>query len=698
MPPVKSAYFPLSGGLDLVTPAMSMPPGRTFDCMNYEPEISGGYRRIDGYERFDGSPSPHDKSTYAILKATLTDTIPLGFGLNGEESGVGGRVVALYPKDGYTLIVLSGPTGNEGVYMAGEKLIRHDGITAGFANEDSAQADFPIDDAEYRYAATEDLRSEIHEVPGAGPIRAIFTLDDNVYAFRDEEAGTYQRLWKSSPLGWVEVNLGMEIQFFNGTIEIKRGDVINNGSGATAAVSEVLVRTGTWTSNGEGKAMGSLILDTTAMTGSFSQGDTIGVANIDRAVARSSTTPITRYAGSSSKIDLVKYSFATQKGAQVIYGVDGYNLAFEFNGISFIPIRTGMMNDQPTKVAAHLNYLFLAFGSSIQFSAVNNPYSWTAILGAGEFSAGDNVTSMMPMIGGNQDPAMAIFTNSKVSMLYGSGQQTFRLQNAITEIGFSAGTVQPISGTAFGLSARGLQTLKATDTFGDFNFASISSKVQPLINKLRGEETCSVVLKNKNQYRVYYGDEMGTCLVVGLSDDDAEAPIMPLEYNRPVRCIWTETFSDGKERTFFGSDDGFVYEDNKGTSFDGAAIESWVRLVFNHQGSPRARKRWRRAVFEAKVEAFSRVNFSYDLGYGNPDVMPPPNTDDAIMVGGTGGYWDQFIWDSFHWDAQSVISPSVSIEGTEKNISLVFYSNRAVDGAHVLQGVTLEYTDRRNER
>lgn len=700
MPPTKSSYFACEGGLDLVTPAMTMPSGRTFDSLNYEPEISGGYRRIDGYERFDGSPSPTDAALYTTLPATLTEAIPVDYGVNGAVSLVGGRHLATIDKGTHSLLILSGVDASVDSYEAGEKLILHTGQEVGYAADISSKAALPEDDADYQLMAADDIRRDIAAIPGSGEVRGIFMLNDIVYAFRDTADGLNQALWKSTSTGWQEIIYGKEMQFTTGTVEIKAGDTITNAAGTVTAVAGVvLTRSGTWTSDPEPQAKGTIVLVYNSLTGgTFAHGELIYVAGVSRCVCSGGVTDITRLGGSDQKMELVKYSFGKKTGPQVVYGVDGKNLCFEFNGSNFIPIRTmDSGTDAPNHVAAHLNYLFLAYGSNMQWSKAIDPYNWDAVLGAAEVAAGADISGMLPMIGGNQAPAMAVFMGEKVSMLYGSSSSDFRLQNTITEIGYAAGTIQPISGTAFGLTARGLQTLASTDTFGDFNFTSISSLVQPLINSLRGKEQCSVVLKNKNQYRVYYGDDNGTCLVVGLTADKVTG-IMPLEYGRPVRCIWTETFSDGKERTFFGSDDGYVYEDNKGTSFDGEAIESWVRLVFNHQKSPRARKRWRRAVIEAKVNSFSRVNFSYDLGYGNPDVTPPPATEDAIMVGGTGGYWDQFIWDQFHWDAQTVISPVIPIEGTEKNISLIFYSNRAQDGSHTIQGVTLEYTERRNER
>jgi hypothetical protein len=58
MPPTLTTYYPMAGGLDLVTPSLQKSPGRCIDALNYEPTTVGGYRRINGYERFDGRPSP----------------------------------------------------------------------------------------------------------------------------------------------------------------------------------------------------------------------------------------------------------------------------------------------------------------------------------------------------------------------------------------------------------------------------------------------------------------------------------------------------------------------------------------------------------------------------------------------------------------------------------------------------------------
>lgn len=50
--------IPLDGGLNLQTAPQASPPGTLIDCQNYEVAWQRGYRRIDGYEPFDGGASP----------------------------------------------------------------------------------------------------------------------------------------------------------------------------------------------------------------------------------------------------------------------------------------------------------------------------------------------------------------------------------------------------------------------------------------------------------------------------------------------------------------------------------------------------------------------------------------------------------------------------------------------------------------
>lgn len=52
-------FYPLGGGLDITTAAIAAKPGTARASLNYESDVTG-YRRISGYERYDGRTSPTD--------------------------------------------------------------------------------------------------------------------------------------------------------------------------------------------------------------------------------------------------------------------------------------------------------------------------------------------------------------------------------------------------------------------------------------------------------------------------------------------------------------------------------------------------------------------------------------------------------------------------------------------------------------
>src|SRR5271167_405964 len=92
----QTKYYPFNGGLDIVTPALSVDPGFALTMVNYEPWFNGGYRRVDGFERFDGRPKPSAALMYGATISSLTGlttgTTTAGAG-TGSVSGATGNFV-----------------------------------------------------------------------------------------------------------------------------------------------------------------------------------------------------------------------------------------------------------------------------------------------------------------------------------------------------------------------------------------------------------------------------------------------------------------------------------------------------------------------------------------------------------------------------------------------------------------------------
>jgi hypothetical protein len=97
-PSTQVKYIPLNGGLDLVTPPLSVDPGFALAISGFEPWYNGGYRRVDGFERFSGKPKPSAAVCYGAPVSSLSGFV---VGTNttqgtGVSSGaVGNFVIAL---------------------------------------------------------------------------------------------------------------------------------------------------------------------------------------------------------------------------------------------------------------------------------------------------------------------------------------------------------------------------------------------------------------------------------------------------------------------------------------------------------------------------------------------------------------------------------------------------------------------------
>lgn len=318
--------------------------------------------------------------------------------------------------------------------------------------------------------------------------------------------------------------------------------------------------------------------------------------------------------------------------------------------------------------------------------------TWVAASTAGEIGTGDLITALVPLPGDNTTGSLAVYGRNKTSILYGSGSASWNMSNVAIDSGAIAYTAQYVGG-ALALDDRGVTNLRAVQAFGNFAASSISKSVQPYIDDKVGLAVASSVLRSQDQYRVYFTD--GTALAFRPSRDGSAA-VMPFTYPNLVTCICSGENTSGTEVVYFGSSNGMVYQAERGTSFDGAAIDAWIRLAFNSEKGPTLNKKWRRAIVEMSVPSYASLAFTYEMDYGDGS-LPIVALQSNAQEGG-GGYWDEFTWDEFTWDSQIVSLPKFALSGTSQNISLLFNSNDDISLPFTLQSVVLHYTPRRIKR
>ena len=348
--------------------------------------------------------------------------------------------------------------------------------------------------------------------------------------------------------------------------------------------------------------------------------------------------------------------------------------------------------DTPTHVAVHKQHLFLSFGASLQFSAIGNPYVFDPVLGAGELALNGAVTNLIALPGDQSSGALGVYTRNDTSVLYGTSSEDFRLSTSNSGTGAIAYTAQSMD-QAYVLDDRGVMAMATSDQFGNFAPASLTLNIRPYLQFRRNLATASSVNREKGQYRVFFSEGAGLYMTIA---NGRMLGSMPVQFPNAVRCCVEGETPSGDLTSFFGSDNGFVYQLDAGTSFDGQIIPANINLVFNSIKSPRILKRYRRASVELTGDSFAQVQFAYDLGYGSTDINQA--IEDQYSTDLRSSYWDELTWDNFVWDGKEVSPTEIEMLGTAENIAIRISSSSDLFKPFTVNSIILHYSMRRGLR
>lgn len=596
-------FFALAGGVDQVTPTLSLPPGVLRDALNFEADFNGGYARISGYERFSGETQPSDKA-YAMLRVANASLLPVGTTITGSTSaavsvvcGAVGNVLAITVPTGSTA-----PTGG---YLVGENLLVSAAVvTSVVDNELTVQADSQRDEAQLAAFARDRYRGLMSALPGSGPVLGVWVYKDVVYAFRNNTGGTAALMYKATSSGWVLV-----------------------------------------------------------------------------------TTPALNPAG---RYEFVNYNFGGASGTLKMYGCDGQNKAFVFDGTTFTQISTGVAVDKPTHIAAHANFLFLAFGASVQISPLGNPTgTWTPVYGAGEIAIGEDVTALQPYLGGQGSASLLIFSRTKIRVLYGYSTATFQLANYSDTSGALPWTVAMLEQPYF-VNQIGVMSMAQSQNYGSFETATLTRRIQRFMDQERGRATAAIINRKKGQYRVFFND--GWALYLTFQGSKLVGA-MPVQLAHTVSCACNALLSTDEELSLVGGSNGTVYLLDKGPSFDGQTVPYYLQAVFSAFKSPRSFKSFRRGVFEINCEGHAEFNVGYDVGQLLDDNASAPDSPMTIAL--RDAVWDDAYADAVYWDGSVGAQVDFEMDGDGDSVSLRVVGNSTFVDRFTLSSAMLTFVPRR---
>lgn len=682
------------GGLDLTTPPVRIGAGPILAGVNFVSHSNGGYRRIPGYERFDGTDAPSDASYVAlILDATPTASY-------GDMATIGASTYTVLGTEGRELYLYDVASGDVAV---------GDSITVGTETYTVVEISFAgaanlKTHAEMRALAADERRKSITAPPGTGAIIAVIEspLDGGVVAFRADANGVVEG-YKSSDTGWVKVERAIHLPFNNATVTVNPGDTITGAtSGATATVDEVILVTGAFDATTPGT--GVFILSN--VTGTFSAGESINVGTTTVAAATDTQAAVVIPPTMDPHSDV--YNFGGAKGTNATYFVDRVtDYVYRFDGSRIVAISTGMPNGVALeRVMAYKSRLYVTAGSSLMVSAPGSPFKFDAVEGATELAVGADITNIVAERGSASTSALVITTTRSIHVLYGNSEVDWQLQALTYDMGALPDTAALVGGDVILASESGIYTIEAVQRYGNFSVNSVSKAIKPLFDELRPLFKRALVRGDSSEYRLYCSDGRVLVATQVSTVTDSGAVLKSLSFSLvSYKDYQTETFVynnvcktvsvTGGER-FFVSGGTYVYELDKGTSFDGDLIFAYFVTAFFNNRALMLRKRYKRVWISALSEGYSEATLQYDV---SPSAYDGGTSRDKIVELYPKGAWlDVADWGRFVWSAGATPEVRLDTPGTGRAMSVMVKSLSSISDPFTIQSFTVQFTVGRMER
>ena len=578
-------------------------PGSARILRNFEPSVEGGYRRIEGYDKYDSNIIP----PYGA---------PVVHG--DSQSGTTLIIAAIHttPVAGDTLEI----AGVTGTYT-----IASGGVTYDATNNRATLTLSTALDSSPANAAAVTFKTTASKYLAIG----IAAWEDTALVCKNSD------IFKTGGSGFTKINVP------------DYGTPLVNGAsqtGSTLAIDGLL----TAPQQGDAfKIAGVNLVYTVTANATVTSGGTTLAINPALASSPADDAVITFLSTSregANKTKFAKYNF---NGTEKIVIVDGLNEPALYDNATFTAL-TSAPTDVigATFVAEAKGHLFFAKGDTVTYTAFETDSDFSIGNGAGNFRVGGTVTALAVF-----REQLIIFTESTIHQLTGRAVSDFVVQTITADIGcIDSDTVQEIAGDVIFLGPDGLRLLSATDRIGDFGLASVSKNIQSVMTGFISANTSftSCVVREKSQYRLLgYNNNITQenaqgILATQFAPQGGEG--MAFAETRGIRAYVADSnYNQNVEQVFFANDDGYLYQMESGNSFDGINIQTTFATPHLPISDPRKRKTFYKLFLYTDPQGSVAFDVSLKLDFDSQGTIQPApisiqNTQGTVGFFGTGTF------------------------------------------------------------
>jgi hypothetical protein len=630
-------------------------PGSARTLKNFEPSVEGGYRRVEGYDKYDSNPVP-----------TISGALVHGSGQTGTSLVLANLSDTPAEGDQFTI---AGVTGTYTVAVGG---VSYSTTTKrATLTLTTSLASSPADKAAITY------------VTNRGLMYGVAAWNSKVIAVRNGS------VFRSTGTGWTKINVP------------SYGTVLVRGAAQTGATLIVdgltdVPQTGDTFTIGGVALVYTVLADATVAGGiaTLSISPSLASSPADNAVITFLTAD--RTGGLKSRFE--KYRIGT---VEKIVSVDGTNFPFIYDNTTYTEL-----NSAPSDVegAEHVvffkNQLFFAKGDKLVFTSPYTDNDFLPANGAGVIAVGSAITGLIVF-----REQLIIFSQQKISRLIGNTISDFQLQPITLNIGcVDTDTIQEIGSDVMFLGPDGLRLLSATDRMGDFDLAVVSKPIQSEMTSFIQASTsfASVVIRGKSQYRILgYNANIKSSAALGILGTQMlgdQTGVVAWAETRGFQAYVADSDYFGREETaIFANSTGYVYQMESGNSLDGENIIATFSTPFMPINDPRIRKAFYKAYLYIDPQGSVTTLMNLKLDFDDPDVIQPDTITLSNSAGTIGLYGGpSAIYGTAVYGEKLKNVFQTQVVGSGFAVSLQFVS-QSQDPPFSLDAVTIEYSthDRR---
>jgi len=631
-------------------------PGSARILRNYEPSIDGGYKRIQGYAKFDSS-----------IMAPYGNPVVHGASQSGTTLIMG--AIHTTPAVGDTLTI----AGVSGTYTI-----------SGISDFDATNN-----------RATVTLTGALNSSPANGALVTFVTVTTENYAngityFNNKAVVALNAdIVETAGSGYTKINKpNYGTPLIDGASQ--------TGTTLVADAFDTFPQAGdVFTISGVDK---TYTVTTTVSAYSDASSKEVNIAiNPTLASSPADNATITfissdREGAINTRFDIIDFT-----GTKTLVLVDGVNAPALYNGTTFTVLDSAPSDViGATVVATHKNHIFYAKGRVLSFGSPLTTTDFQSGNGAGSIGLDNSIVAIKSF-----RDQLIVFTDSSIFRLNGDALATFNLQPITRDIGcIQTDSVQEIGGDVVFMAPDGLRLLSATERIGDFGLAPITKKIQGTFNDFVKLHTdfFSLVIRNKSQYRLLgWNDSFTRPNAQGILftqfASPGEASVIDFAETRGIQATaCASVYSGTTEFVLFAGKEGFLHRmENDTSSFDGNNIATTFATPFYPINDPRIRKTIYKAQFYLDPEG--RVNFDLNLKFDFDEsgavVMPAVTftnaSSNASQFYGIGAFGTA----TYGAKLQKVFSAQTT--GSGNTISAQFEADNNTDVPYALDALTLEY-------